>query len=169
MLPNQQKPFIAETHQAEVKVTGTTFTVKSKGEASIVLVESGTVLFYKKEHEDKHVSLTNGETGLLDAKEMAPLKKQNDNANYLAWKTNELSFDDEPLFKVIMQLENTFGATILYKNQDIKDCPITASFKQQPLDKILQVVTEILDAKVEKIKKYTLSLVAHANKTVILY
>ena len=51
--------------------------------------------------------------------------------------------------EVAVVLQKTFGQEIVFRNEAIKNCRITATFSNQPLDAVLNVIAHTLDLSVE--------------------
>ncbi|MEM7110340.1 MAG: FecR domain-containing protein [Bacteroidota bacterium] len=135
-----EKPFIVETDDAEVKVLGTQFMVKSTLNAPTeVLVTEGKV----------QVTYASGEIVVLTAKEEVKPQQVDQNMslvvtpsddNHLYWKTGVMIFDQDSLGRVFQTLSEEFKTPIRVDNQAILSCNITATFKKQSLDTIIEVI-----------------------------
>lgn len=49
--------------------------------------------------------------------------------DYMAWSGGQLVFRDMQFREVAKRLERKFGVTFVFRNADIADCPVTASFE----------------------------------------
>jgi transmembrane sensor len=125
-------------------------TVSGNGFADIILT-TGSVSVYYQDSPDKKVILNPGEKAriLTDGNEID--KSQNENLNYLAWKTGTLIFNGDPLSDIIPALNKFYHADIRLKGNNIERCQVTATFTGQSLGSVLNVLKATLDLQI----KYT--------------
>ncbi|MEM0940929.1 MAG: FecR family protein [Bacteroidota bacterium] len=133
---DENRPFIIHTENATVKVLGTSFLINANDADTEVCVESGLVELIK---DDKSVSvkLEKGKVGLVSTKNDGIIKKENENPNYLAWKTKILTFKDNQMSEVKEVLEEVYGIEVKFENAGFRNCKLTAKFnKKKPKDAI---------------------------------
>jgi len=129
-----------------VTVLGTSFYIDARekeGEVQVI-VASGTVEM--KVGKEK-VILTKGEIGIYNKSANQLSEKQNEDANYMAWKTKRLVYDETTLGKVVHDLERTFHADIKLKPADLKNCTLTATYDGQQLGSIIRILEKTLNLK----------------------
>lgn len=147
------KPFIVSSGQAFVKVTGTSFSVRTDNtnNAVDVYVESGLVSLTNKQREDQSVLIEPGYVGILTPNGIE--KKLNENVNYLAWKTGRLEFRETNLSKVIDDLNQTYGTNIILDKQEIGECNFTGTFlDHQPVDTVLKVLKTAFNLDIKRMR-----------------
>jgi len=157
---DKTKPFIVAGENARVEVLGTTFNVNTNAgkESMSVILTSGKVSLYYKNHSSECVILMPGEMAEISKTEQRITKAANIDPNYMAWKTGKLVFDDMDLGTVIATLNHIYHADIKFANGEIRNCRITATFDRQPLTSVLKVLKGTLDLQVvEKGKSVELS------------
>jgi transmembrane sensor len=66
----------------------------------------------------------------------------------LFWFDHSLEFTRTPLSKVFGLLEKNYSVTIRVSNENINNCLLTASFADDPIDRILTIISESFDLKV---------------------
>jgi len=140
------RPFIIATNGVRVRVLGTTFNVntrKPNGETEVVLVD-GSVKVYYKDQEKEAVKLVPGEKALVHKTEKSITIHRNEDSNFMAWKTKLMIFIDKPLDEVIGILNQVYGANLTLASEDLSNCRITATFENQSLPSVLQVITSTL-------------------------
>lgn len=144
---NPQKPFVIHTIAGDVMVVGTSFNVDVDSETGIssVVVTSGTVRLYNDEHV---VTLEKGEMGIAKRSSKEIAKSSSADTNLLAWRTKSFVFTDTPFKDVIKSLSKVYGKKMLVDDEDLKQCPVTVSFDDQPLDDILLVLSGTLDLEI---------------------
>lgn len=136
-----QWPFIIETNEITVKVTGTSFNVRSwpNQKASYVDVNSGIVEVMPKTGTYSPLQITSGVravyhhyNGLLEQTESDP--------NYKAWKTHQIEFQNTPLSQVFETIENVYGVKIQVTDASILEEYMGATFSHNSLEYITNVV-----------------------------
>lgn len=130
-----ERPFVVQTKQLVVNVLGTSFLVNSAKNKPFVNVKSGKVAVKNKLTEDHLVLIAGQGAGLLSG---TLQKKQLNNENYLAWKTKELAFTDNPLKEVFTTLENYYHVKITTDHTDPLNCKVTTRFKNETLEGVLK-------------------------------
>ena len=133
---DETRPFVISTDEVNVKVLGTSFYVDGRDEQDQiqVIVASGTVAM---EAANKKVVLEKGDIGVYTKSNKQLIKKQNQDANYLAWKTGRLAYEEATLGKVVFDLNRTFHADIKLKPAALKNCTLTATYENKTLESIL--------------------------------
>ncbi len=144
--PDKSKPFVISVNDVEVKVVGTTFNVKNTTEKTEVVVETGIVEVSKQ----KNMVKVNPKEIAVVMKNEAPVKKTNTDELYNYYRTREFVCNATPLWRLVDVLNEAYSADIVIENTRVKNLPLTTTFHNEPLDGILQVVSETLDIKVEK-------------------
>lgn len=142
------RPFVIATQDIEIEVLGTSFYVDSREEQSQiqVIVQSGSVAVTAG--NDK-IILTENEIGIYDKPTGQLTKRQNDDVNYLAWKTDVLFFEDTDLERVIFDLNRKFHAELSLENPDLKPCEITATYAHKSLEAIVRIIEKTLNLKAD--------------------
>ncbi len=134
-------PFYIQSEFGNVKVLGTTFNVNAKNELKVV-VESGTVEISKGSNSEK---IRKGYSGQINSSgdiTIFPTASLNE----LGWKTGYFSFDNKELSEVIRVLEE-YSASDIVASRSLRDCKITAEFKNKSLTSVVNVIGSVLNAK----------------------
>ncbi len=145
------KPFIVASGDAMVEVLGTEFNVNSNstsGNTEVVLT-TGKVSVYYIENPSEKVLLSPGEKAELIADQMFIRKQTNTDPNYMAWKTRVLVFDNETLSQVVKTLRSVYQTSITLTDNESAECRVTASFNDQSLQSVLEVLKETLELQVQ--------------------
>jgi len=149
---DKTKPFVVASGDARVKVLGTKFNVNtntSDGTMEVVLTSGKVSVFYKRSpHEN--VLLNPGEKAVLLVDQKQISKSPNADPNYMAWKTRVLVFDNETLSEVVKTLQIVYQIPITLADPDLSVCRVTASFNDQSLESVLQVIKETFDLQVKE-------------------
>lgn len=145
--PDKARPFIIGANGVSVKVVGTSFNVKTGAEKTEVIVETGIVEVIKKEYS---VRLNPAEKATVTATAAAPVKDVSKDALYNYYRTNEFVCNNTPLWRLVEVLNEAYDTRILIGNDNIRDLPLTATFKNESLNDILAIISETLDVAAER-------------------
>jgi len=152
VVSDPEKPFIVEGNHANVEVLGTVFNVNTqnrKGNMEVVL-SSGKVSLYFDASPAEKVILNPGEQAELSYKTKSIQKTTNPNLNYLAWKTRHIVFDNVMLEDILETLQSVYHVDIRLKEPGLAACRVTATFNQQPVSSVLNILMTTLDLKLEE-------------------
>jgi ferric-dicitrate binding protein FerR (iron transport regulator) len=145
--PDKSKPFIIHANEADVRVVGTSFNVKSSASFTQVIVETGIVQVTKKQ---KGVTLKPKEKATVKKDIDQPLKEDNDDELYNYYRTKEFVCNGTPLSRLVEVLNEAYDAHIIIANDNIKNLPLTTTFHNNDLDYILSTIGETFNIKVER-------------------
>lgn len=150
---NENQPFIIHAQDLEIKDIGTTFNVKTNPESDSVevIVTSGEVELtaYTSATEKTNYKLLPGQQAVYNKKSKSVTKTQTNDSNAMAYRTKVFVFENASLQVVIAKLNEVYGSAISI-NDAIKNCHITATFKNEKVDAILDVITATLNIKLTK-------------------
>lgn len=136
-------PFIVYTGKLQTTVLGTAFNINSNSQNGTITV---TVIRGKVKVGDKtHTfNVIDPDEQVVFDKELSPnIKKSVIAKNFIAWKNEDIYFDDVNIKDVANQLEERFNVSIVFSNEIIKNCRFSATFlKSQSLEQILNVIGE---------------------------
>jgi ferric-dicitrate binding protein FerR (iron transport regulator) len=142
---NPEKPFIIHTNDIQVTVLGTSFNIKAYPESDYteVVVNSGNVKVASLSNPRYSVHLTPGDKAMYNNISKKLIKSKNNNINYLAWKTKEITFNDEKFTNAIYLIEDVYNVSIdIPTHFNADDARITATFKENNIDFIIKVLNE---------------------------
>lgn len=146
--PDEVKPFVVKVEGASITVLGTSFYVKAYDSLNVVEVgvEEGRVKL-SSDVSGGEVLLSAGESISIDKTtgEILPHKKFN--PNKLFWKSKTLIFSNEPLAEVFAMLEQLYGVDIEVENGEILNCRLSAKFRKENIETILEVISASFDLK----------------------
>ncbi len=145
---DRTKPFVVKSQGSFTEVLGTSFEINGRPELQFVQVNllEGKVRF---SNGNREFDLLPGMTASLD-KKSGLIEELTWNENDLAWRTRKLEFDNALMTSVVRDLSEHFEVDIALENPEIGKCRFTGRFKDPKLDEILQVLSVLLDLKVEK-------------------
>ncbi len=118
---NQKVPFFVRTEIANVKVTGTSFNVKTDTESKIfeTVLNDGIVLLRSNNRGTKEIKLNPGERAVyrIDRKQF---EIQNVDAEmYSSWRNGEIIFRDATLKDLMLKLEQIYGIQVIFEDPEM--------------------------------------------------
>ena len=148
---DETKPFIVNLGLSNVEVLGTSFNINAEGnnDKIEVVVNTGKVRF-ETTTGDESVILTKGEKGTLMKNMNMISKVDNNDVNFMAWKTRKIVFNDVDLDVVIQTVNKLYDSNITFTTDVGKNCKVTVSFDNQSIDSILSVLELTLDLEYRK-------------------
>lgn len=136
-------PFIVHTGKLQTTVLGTAFNINANSMTGTVIV---TVTRGKVKVGDKirTFNVIDPDEQMVFNRDLSRhFKKPVDARTIVAWKNEDIYFDDVSLSDVANQLEERFNVSIIFSNEVMKDCRFSATFlKTQSLEQILNVIAE---------------------------
>ena len=139
---NPQKSFVVETRDIEVKVFGTTFSVRTMdGEEDIrVSLLKGSVAVATGNQIEKIVP---GEMAIYSSKIDRIKKEKVDVAFESLWAKDTLNIERMPLKMVVRYLEKWYNKKILLGESVSKNQAFTFSLTDEPLEEVLRLISRI--------------------------
>ncbi len=144
--PDPAKVFIVQSGEVQTTVLGTAFNVKAlpgKNEIQVTVARGKVSVGNSAQTYDL---LTADQQLTVNTVTNTYLKKALKSTVATEWTSEFMILDDVTMETVAAQLHQKFGVTILFKNEKLKNCHVTASFlNDENLDHVLQVVSTIHD------------------------
>ncbi len=137
--PDKSKPFVIEADDVIVKVVGTSFNVKHINKSTEVIVETGIV---QVSMNKQMIELKRGEKVLIRDKNSTLRMEASTDQLYNYYRSKLFVADNTPLWRVVEILNEAYDSNIIIDNNQIKDLPLTTTFKDEPLDSIVNVITQ---------------------------
>lgn len=149
---DKTKPFFVTSGDARVEVLGTQFNVNTNTASNTmeVVLTSGKVSVYYKEMPAEKVLLLPGEKAELITEAKKITKTINTDPNYNAWETHYIVFENESLSKAITTLEHVYQIQVMLTDKKLSEYKVTATFDNQTLESVLEVLSTTLDLQVKK-------------------
>jgi transmembrane sensor len=162
---NPEKPFFVYANELITKVLGTSFTVKAyaSDKKVVVMVKTGKVTVYSNQNAsiqtsesvtrstdgvvltpNQQIYYNRSDAQLLKALIQKPALQDLGSAQFLSFE-----FDDAPLSKVLQLLEQAYGVDIVYDEELLASCKLTASLADEPLFEKIKLICLSIDAEYE--------------------
>jgi ferric-dicitrate binding protein FerR (iron transport regulator) len=145
--PNKKKPFVIEVDDVVIKVVGTSFNVKSEKGSTEIIVETGIVQVTKG---GKVVELVAGERTVLSHAGSTIIKEESKDKLYNYYVSKTFVCDHTPLWKLVEKLNEAYNVNIRIERESLRRLPLNATFDNESLDTILDIVAQTLLIKVSK-------------------
>ncbi|MEI7490653.1 MAG: FecR domain-containing protein [Bacteroidota bacterium] len=145
---NALKPFIISTDGIRVEVKGTSFYINThslNGDFELVLTTGKVELYFENQSGQARV-LNPGERAVIRGGQI--IINANRDANYMAWKTRRIAFSNELLTSVAATLSKVYQADIRLTDPALAQCRLTATFDNQSLESVLNVIKATLDVNI---------------------
>jgi transmembrane sensor len=139
------RPFLVNTSETELRVTGTAFNLRIDGEELEVEVSEGSVELHR---EGQVVPVKAGECGLAIPGKKCTLMEA-ENLNRHAWRTGTLSFDSVSLGLVLKTISNNFGMEITVPTAC--NFPVTGNFDGKNPVAVLETIAGLDNGRLEKL------------------
>lgn len=152
---NASKPFVINSNGLITKVLGTSFTIKAYENENVfkVMVKSGKVSVYKQVETAKEAIILNpNQQVVFDTKTTVFTKSIVENPIVLDKKleNTSLEFDGTPVGEVFSRLEKIYGIEIVYDNEIMTECFVTASLSDdESLYSKIQLVCKAIESSYE--------------------
>ncbi len=150
---DENRPFLIGTEGVEIRVLGTSFNVNAykKNSEIEVIVSTGEVALTKSGETPQTIILKPGSKGVFSRSDQSLRISGEIDRNYLAWKTRNFVFEDQPLIEVVRILNRVYGKEIIIASDSLKDARITTTFNDLTLEAILNVLSATLNLNAEEI------------------
>lgn len=145
---DKQHPFVVNADQLNIRVLGTHFNVSNYPEddaTDVVLVEGSVGLYTQNENFDaaKNVILKPGYKGSLDKTGNQISAQPVITDMYTSWINGGQNFRNMAFKNIIKKLERRYNVSIINLNNKLAEEKFNASFKDEPLEKVLGYFNEI--------------------------
>ena len=146
-------PFTVRAGDAVIRDVGTAFTVRTGDGApdavSVIVSEGSVELRGASASGAAPVTLAAGDRGRLSAGQVTAQRGSATDAD-AAWTRGRLVFRDTPLESVRADLRRWYGVDLQLADRSLAGRRLTATFDDEPIDRVLQVIALALGAQVER-------------------
>ena len=145
--PDKNKPFIISSNDVQVTVVGTEFNVKSTEDYTDVIVESGIVRVTKR---NRTIELYANEKVHIAAGDSLFSKEKVNDHLYNYYCTNKFLCYDTALWKLVEVVNEAYHVQIEIGDERLKDLRLNATFNNESLDQVLEVIRLTFNIRVTK-------------------
>jgi ferric-dicitrate binding protein FerR (iron transport regulator) len=142
---NPDKPFIVSLDKIHIRVLGTRFNIinyPNEGQSEVILQEGKIELCTGTPGALTSLSPINpGERATFDRNNNRINIRHVDTEKYTAWISGKLVFKDDPMDEVVRKLNRWFNVDIEVADPRILEYVYTATFQDESLDQILELLT----------------------------
>lgn len=139
---SKHKPFIVHASDIEIKVLGTTFTVKSYDDDESVeacLLEGKIAIQSKADIDRNEIILTPHQVATFSKSSQKITLSQVRTDIYTSWKSGKLIFEDERFGEIVKSLERKYGVRIEVLDDASKTCRFSATIDHESLKEVLDL------------------------------
>jgi len=146
---DESRPFTVLAADARIEVLGTSFVIDAyTPDRTKVFVASGVVSMSTNTAVTDVVETTvleEGDKGVLRAGEAVVKKQPIDDQNFMAWSSGILSFDEDELSEVGEVLNEVYGLSFSFKNEQAANCQLTAKFRRKSGEQVVRLIADTFD------------------------
>lgn len=170
--PDPSKPFIVKTKDINIKVLGTSFNLKAYPESnkiSTTLVQGKVVLETDSAGVMKQlVELKPSDRAVyMDDNKSIQLSKEEDLDRFISWKDGKLVFFNDPIDEVADKLGIWYNVTIKIGNVSLRKYRFTATFTDEPIEQVLDLLSKSSPIKYQIKKASKLSDKSYSKREII--
>ncbi len=138
---NENKPFIVNTINSSIEVTGTAFNVSAYEDdvfEKTTLTEGSVQVSF----EGVSSNLIPNEQAVLNKKSNILNKSAVDVQKETAWLKGQMIFEGAPFSEIATRLERRFNVTIEYNKADLAAKQFTANFEGEKIEQIIEFLAQ---------------------------
>jgi ferric-dicitrate binding protein FerR (iron transport regulator) len=135
------KPFIVYVNNVVVRVVGTSFNVKATQNQVEVIVKTGKVFVCMVGHPEKYIFLEPNQKGIVYSDKDSLVKFSALDEVSEEGLPGTFNFEKTPLAEVLKTIGDYYGVTITCRNAELNNVPVSASFNNQTLAQILDILS----------------------------
>ncbi len=156
-----KRPFLVYSENLITRVLGTSFiirAIRSKAE-EVVEVKEGKVSVFKKEdfrnaganRESQGLLVTSNQKVTLEIRDSRLVKTLSDVPEIVPGKSEIIrsGYVNTPVSQVLKDLKEAYQIDIIFDEELLSACPLTAVLTDQPLKEKLEIICEAIEAKYE--------------------
>ena len=129
--------FNVSTDRGLLTVLGTAFLIEETTDSLYVIVERGRVEVGLKDQREK-LELTRNETGIIQFTTGELKEYEVTTLNSLYWANKRLTYRQTSLADVLDEIAQLFDKEIIYDRKSLDSCRITAIFRDQNFEEIME-------------------------------
>jgi transmembrane sensor len=135
--PDKNRPFRVHTGEITVTALGTSFNVRTNGQNTEVIVETGLVKVVDPHHS---LLVAPNEKLILHKNDTSYIRESVAGDLYKYYRTKSFVCDNTPLWQLIDDLNETYNIHISIKRPSLRELRLNATFRDESPEQILSVV-----------------------------
>lgn len=148
---DKERPFIIETGEAETRVLGTEFNLISMADTMVqVIVTEGKVSLSVAEQLSSEIFLEPGDVGEYSASKKQIEKRENEDLNFLSWKSGKFVFEKQELGSALVQLSKYYNIEFDTNDEALLSKEFSATFDNYSVEEVLDDLQLILGITAQK-------------------
>ena len=148
---NTAIPFLVKTPDLTVKVLGTEFNVSTRQGLTRVVLDAGNVQLQLP--TEAVTAMSPGELVEYTPLENEIRKERVDTEIFTSWRRHLLKFDDTPLGKVALLIEDNYGVEVTFEDPSLRLMRVTGEISDKNIETLLLALSKLFDLDVEHSKK----------------
>lgn len=154
---DESTPFVVNAGHSVIRVLGTSFDVSTNADQSVELnVTEGSVSFGSEDGAEAKV-VKAGQRAVFNFASKEVTVETIENLNFKGWWTRKLEYSETDLKQVLDDLEKTYWVQFDYPAA-IGKCKLTATFENQNLEGILDIIKATFTLSVDKSEENKIKL-----------
>ncbi|MEI6139441.1 MAG: FecR domain-containing protein [Mariniphaga sp.] len=171
---DSSKPFNVKTGDINVKVLGTSFDLQAyplSGEISTTLVHGKVVLEKEFGGITKQVATLKPSDHAIykSGKGTVSISSEEDLDKFIGWKDGKLVFFNDPIEDVARKLGIWYNVKVNINNKNLKEYHFTATFSDEPIEQVLDLLSKASPIKYKIKKAAKLSDNSYLRREIIIY
>jgi ferric-dicitrate binding protein FerR (iron transport regulator) len=171
---DSSKPFNVKTGDINVKVIGTSFDLQAyplSGEISTTLVHGKVVLEKEFGGITKQVATLKPSDHAIykSGKGTVSISSEEDLDKFIGWKDGKLVFFNDPIEDVARKLGIWYNVKVNINNKNLKEYHFTATFSDEPIEQVLNLLSKASPIKYKIKKAAKLSDNSYLRREIIIY
>ncbi len=138
---NKSKPFVVHVNGVTVTVTGTSFNIKTHGDKTEVIVETGSV---QVSNGRQTVALTPRQKVVVGGEADSLMKEGVTDQLYSYYRDKVFVCDNTPLWKLVEVLNEAYDANIVIQSKEKRNLALNGTYNNESLDRVLDIVAQTL-------------------------
>ena len=165
-------PFLVKAGKMNVEVKGTRFNIINYPEDPLteLILESGSVRLFSGDYNNQKTIafIKPGELAILDNAQNKLSVSQVDVEKYTAWKEGMLIFREDQMDEVARKLNRWFNVEIVLQSSELKDYVYTATYRDETLPQILELLKISAPIKYNIIERKRLPDNSYSKRKIII-
>ncbi len=151
VIHNAAQPFTVHTGNATIQDVGTKFAVRSDAAEGVgVTVTEGSVSLKPVQGASSPVILKAGDRATLNSSGKVTTRRGAATDDDTAWLNGRLVFRETPVSEVASSLRRWYGIELRLADPSLANRHLTATFSDEPADRVLEVLSLALGADIER-------------------